>query len=136
MRWTLLRWMRRRSSYDASAEETEEAEAMEEVEEVEEAEEAEEAEALSKKEGALDKAVAVEEGLSSSSSSTAVKEGGSSSPSSPSSSGTAAREGRAAPRDMELNAHGDIANAREARVRGAHGGGVGRGSGGGGAQGC
>ena len=50
--------------------------------------------------------------------------------------GTAAREGRAAPRDMELNAHGDIADARDARVRGAHGGGVGGGGGGGGAQGC
>ena len=50
--------------------------------------------------------------------------------------GTAAREGRAAPRDMELNAHGDIANARDARVRGARGGGVGGGVGGGGAQGC
>ena len=49
-------------------------------------EEAEEAEALSKKEGALDEAVSVEEGLSSASSSTAAKEGGSSSHSSLSSS--------------------------------------------------
>ena len=50
--------------------------------------------------------------------------------------GTAAREGRAAPRDMELNARGNIADAREARVRGARCGGVGGGGGGGGAQGC
>ena len=48
----------------------------------------------------------------------------------------AAREGQAAPRDMNLNAHNDIANAREVRVRGARGGGVGGGGGGGGAQGC